>query len=209
MDFAAVVEEGEDARLVLMGPHAAFQHLADVLVGVVLIPIVHYSFGGVGFVLQVEPDEAGQLVEVVDNRGLAAGDDFLIVFVGALHLVEELHLVFGEGHIFAVEEFGEACRPEGRNPFVDSLLMAGDSDLVEFLEGDALLVDQHGHIVAHLQADAVVVEVHQGGDAVAAAGGDHMDGGGCHAEDGLHLIEDDGVFGDEAFLAEADLMTLL
>ena len=139
--FAVGSEEVEDARLVEVGAHAAFEHLLDVFVGVAVVPVVDDAFGYVGSVLQFAADEARQFVEVVDDGGLLGGDDVLIGVVGAFHFVEVLHFFGGELDGCAAKEFGEACRPEVGDAFEDALVVAGDGDFVEFVQFQSFAVD--------------------------------------------------------------------
>ena len=174
-----------------------------------VVPVVDDAFGYVGAVLQFAADEARQFVEVVDDGGLLGGDDVLIGFVGAFHLVEVLHLFGRKLDGSAAEELGEACRPEVGDAFEDALVVAGDGDFVEFVQFQAFAVDYLERAVGvGGKAYAVVVEVEECGDAVAAAGGDNVDGGGGHAEDGVDFVECDGVLRHETFLAEAHLFAL-
>ena len=152
-------EEVEDARLVLVRPHLAFEHLVEVEVGMVVEPVVDKAFGGLGLVLQFQPDEARQLVHIVDDGGLLAGDDFLITFVGALHFEEELPLLVAEADGLAVEKLGEAGRLEVGRAFEDGLLAAGDGDVVEFVQFQPLLVDEGVRLPVDDMPDAVVMEV--------------------------------------------------
>jgi hypothetical protein len=63
---------------------------------VAAVPVVDDAFGRVGTVLKFQTDETGELVEVVDDGGLFAGDNLLVVLVGTLHFGKELHLVGGQ-----------------------------------------------------------------------------------------------------------------
>ena len=201
MHLATGVEEQEDARLVEMGAHLAFEHLAYILVGVVGIPVVDNALGGVGTVLEFAPDETGEFVKVVNDRGLLAGDDFLIVLVSTLHLAEEFHLIGREVDRLTAKIFGEAGGLEVGGAFVDGLLAAGDGDGVELVKHKAIAVDDDCFAVDLFKADAIVVKVKECGDAIAAASSNNMDGGGGHAEDGVNLVEGDGVLRHKALLA--------
>ena len=74
------------------------------------------------------------------------------------------------------------------------------------MKDKSLLVDHNGLVALFFEMDAVVMQVEEGGDTVATAGCDNMDGGGRHAEDGMDFVEGDGVFGDKALLAQAYLL---
>ena len=182
-----------------MVAHAAFEHLADVLVGAAFVPGVDYLRGYLGLVLEVAADEAGELGEVGDVGGLVGGDDVLILLVGHAHALEEDLFVVGEVDFGAFDVFGEACGLEGGLALVDALALGADGEHVALLHGEAEAVDE----AVAVECDAVGAEVHEGRDAVAAAGGDDVDGGGHDGEDGVDLVEGDGVLGDEVLLAEA------
>ena len=93
VNLAGGVKQNKNARLVEMGAHLALQHFAHVLVGVAAVPVVDDAFGRVGTVLKFQTDETSEFVEVVDDGGLFAGDNLLVVLVGTLHFGKELHLV--------------------------------------------------------------------------------------------------------------------
>ena len=142
MDLAVVGEQVKHPRLVLMRPHLALQNLSHILVRIVLIPIVDYAHGHFGFILQLQTDEAGQLVDIIDDRGLFASDYLLIDFVGTAQVVEETHLVGRECHLLATEVLGKPGRLEVGHTLVDSLLPTGDGNVVHLVQFHALVVDQ-------------------------------------------------------------------
>ena len=175
----------------------------------VIVPVVDNTLGRVGFVLQLEADEACQFVEVVDYRSLFAGYNFLIHLVGALHIVEKHTFLVAELNGCAMQVFGEAGWFEIGHTFEKGLLLAGDGDIVVLVQLEAFGIDQLVGIAVLDHLDAVGREVEQGGDAVATAAGDHMDGRRGHAEDGMHLVEGDGVLGHETLLAQTHLLAFL
>ena len=195
-------QQVEQAALVVVVTHTTLQHTVDIVVGVRLKPIVYNAGGLLGLVFHVATNEARQLVDVGDVGGLLLADDALVLLIGRFHLLEESLFLIGKLHVESLQVLGEACRTESGLPFVEALTARTDGNHLVLIDAHAVSVDD----AVVFQLHTVGLEVHKGRYAVATTGGNHMDGGRHDREDGIHLVEGDGVFGHEMLLAEAHIL---
>ena len=202
--FAVGGKELIHTVLVLVRAHRALHQLAHVLFHVAVEPFVHKRARRLRMFAHVGADQADEVVQVHDVGHLYRGHDVGIFPIGLLHADEHGLLLGRQVKLHAVEVVQEARRLELAAPLVNRGVLAGERYFVAL--ADAQAVGVHERFILH--SDAVLLQVQEGRDTVAAAGRHHVDGGGRHARDGVHLAQHNRVFGQEPFFAEADFLAL-
>ena len=118
--------------------------------------------------------------------------------------MEENFLLVIEFYVGAFKIFSESGRFESGLSFINALPFGTNSDHFSFCNGATFGIDNG----VAVDVDAIGLEIHESGNTIAATGGDNMDGGGHHREDGVEFVEGNGVLRHKMTLAETHTLAL-